>query len=165
MRDVFLWSREVLWGRTALCRALPTARVSAGQRDRYHQVLCLGCPPGSLDIQNFVGWPRHRRGRLDIMRTISILGGLRAWRSWQRFARQDVGGHRDQEERYHGMISWPMLFGCLESVRLPARQKNRTLYSDGRQDYTPGIRSMSGRKFLINPQQDTCSGYYAGKNS
>src|SRR5262249_3982169 len=95
--DFFLWSREVLWGRTALCRALPTARVSAGQRDRYHQVLCLGCPPGSLDIQNFVGWPRHRRGRLDIMRTISILGGLRAWRSWQRFARQDVGGHRDQE--------------------------------------------------------------------
>jgi hypothetical protein len=50
-------------------------------------------------------------------------------------------------------------------VRLPARKKNHTLYSDGRQDYTPGIRSMSGRKFLINPQQDTCSGYYAGKNS
>src|SRR5215471_6329180 len=100
----FLWSREVLWCRTALCRALHTARVSAGQRDRYHQVLCLGYPPGGLDIQSFAGWPRHRRGRLDIMLTISIRGGLRAWRSWQRFAGQDVGGHRDQEERYHSMI-------------------------------------------------------------
>jgi len=32
------------------------------------------------------------------------------------------------------------------------RTKNRTRYSDGRQGYTPGIRSMSGQKFLINPQ-------------
>jgi hypothetical protein len=46
-----------------------------------------------------------------------------------------------------------------------ARKNNRTRYSDGTQGYTPGIRSMSGQKFLRNPQQDTLSGYYDGKNS
>jgi hypothetical protein len=50
-------------------------------------------------------------------------------------------------------------------VRLPLREKNCTLYSGGKQDYTAGIRLMSGRQFLINPQQATCRGYYTGKNS
>src|SRR4029434_364866 len=73
--DFFLWSREVLWCRTALCRALHTARVSAEQRDRYHQVLRLGCPPYGLDIQNFAGWPRHRRGvSISVSRHISLAG-------------------------------------------------------------------------------------------
>lgn len=35
----------------------------------------------------------------------------------------------------------------------PARKKNCTLYSDGRQDYTPCIRSMLGRQFLITPSK------------
>jgi hypothetical protein len=47
---------------------------------------------------------KTQAGRLDIMLTISIPGGLRVWPSWQRFVRQYVGGHRDQEEKYHSMI-------------------------------------------------------------
>ena len=54
-------SGGVPWCLTALCRALQTTRVSAGRRDRYHQVLCLACPPGGLDIQSFAGWSGQRR--------------------------------------------------------------------------------------------------------
>jgi hypothetical protein len=60
-------------------------------------------------------------------------------------------------------VSWAAASGI--SSAPAARKKNRTLYSDGRQDYTPGIRSMFGRKFLINPQKDAFRGYYNGKNS
>ena len=37
------------------------------------------------------------------------------------FARQSFGGHREQEERYHGMIEWTILVGCLFSVGLLLR--------------------------------------------
>jgi hypothetical protein len=47
---------------------------------------------------------RAKEALLDITLTISIPGGLRAWRSWQRFARQCFGGHREKQERYHSMI-------------------------------------------------------------
>jgi hypothetical protein len=35
---------------------------------------------------------------IDITRTISIPGGLRVWRSLQRFARQYFGGHKEKQE-------------------------------------------------------------------
>jgi hypothetical protein len=41
---------------------------------------------------------------IDITRTISIPGGLRVWRSLQRFARQYFGGHKEKQERYYSMI-------------------------------------------------------------
>ena len=46
-----------------------------------------------------------------------------------------------------------------------ARKKNRILYSHGRQEYIQCTWSMSGQKFLINPQKVTLRGYYDGKNS
>ena len=55
MIDFSPWSGGGLWCRIALWRALHTPRVSAGQRDRYHQVLDLACPPGGLDIQSVAG--------------------------------------------------------------------------------------------------------------
>ena len=77
--------------------------------------------------------------------------------------------------RMSGM-RWPIATCCEDGKQLlgmgddavrswPGWHHHMTLCSDGRQDYTPCIRSMFGRKCLINPQQDTVSGYYDGKNS
>ena len=62
-------------------------------------------------------------------------------------------------------LAWHKLMLDIACSAPAAQTKNRTRYSVGRQDYTPGIRSMCDRTFLINPQQDTFSGYYDGKNS
>ena len=43
--------------------------------------------------------------------------------------------------------------GELQRSAPATRKQNRTLYSDGRQDYTPCIRSMFGRQFLITPKK------------
>ena len=104
MIDFSPWSGEVLWCLTALCRALQTPRVSAGQRDRYHQVLYLACPPGRFRYPELCRVVRAKEVRIDIMLTISIPGGLRVWRSLQRFARQYFGDHKEKQERYHSMI-------------------------------------------------------------
>ena len=90
MRDFSPWSEGVLWCLTTLCRALQTPRVSAGQRDRYHQVLSLACPPGRFRYPELCLVVRAKEMRLDIMLTISIPGRLRVWRSWQRFARSTL---------------------------------------------------------------------------
>jgi hypothetical protein len=104
MIDFSPWSEGVLWCLTALCRALQTTRVSAGLRDRYYQVLYLACPPGRFRYPEICRVVRAKEARIDIILTISIPGGLRVWRSLQRFARQYFGGHREKEERYHSMI-------------------------------------------------------------
>jgi hypothetical protein len=71
--DLSPWSGGALWCLSALCPALQTTRVSAGQRDRYHQVLCLARPPHGLDIQSVCRGIRAEEARLDITLTISIL--------------------------------------------------------------------------------------------
>jgi Putative transposase len=52
-------------------------------------------------------------------------------------------------------------------VELPTQRGRKTAHCTLTEDKTilRSIRSMSGQKFLINSQQDTLRGYYAGKNS
>jgi len=75
MIDCSPWSGGVLGCLTALCRALHTPRVSAGPRDRYHQVLYLACPPGRFRYPELCRVVRTKEVRIDIMLTISILEG------------------------------------------------------------------------------------------
>src|SRR4030095_12014928 len=77
MIDFSPWSEGVLWCLTTLCRALQTPRVSAGQRDRYHQVLYLACPSGRFSYPELYWVVRAKEVRIDIILTISIPGGLR----------------------------------------------------------------------------------------
>jgi hypothetical protein len=84
--DFSPWSGGVLGYLTALCRALQIPRVSAGQRDRYHQVLYVACPPGRYRYPELCRVIRAKEVRIDIILMISIPGGLRVWRSLQRFA-------------------------------------------------------------------------------
>jgi hypothetical protein len=71
------WSGEVLWCLTVLCRALQTPKVSAGQRDRYRQVLYLACPPRRCSYPELCRVVRAKEVRLGINLMISIPGGLR----------------------------------------------------------------------------------------
>jgi hypothetical protein len=104
MIDFSPWSEGVLWCLTALCRALQTPRVSAGQRDRYHQVLYVVCPPGRLSYPELCRVVRAKEVRIDIILTISIPGGLGVWCSLQCFVHQYFGRHKEKQERYHSMI-------------------------------------------------------------
>jgi hypothetical protein len=104
MIDFSLWSAAVLRCLTARCRALHIPRVSAEQLDRYHQVLYVACPRGWLRYPDLCRMVRAKEVCIDIMLTISIPGGLRAWPSLQRVARQYFGGRRKKLERYHTMI-------------------------------------------------------------
>jgi len=80
-------------------------------------------------------------------------GGLGAWRSLKLVARQSFGGHRAQEERYHDMIEWTILVGCL--VRLSPRKLRTVVYvcsmepivyavSNDRSEPTHGAANASG---------------------
>src|SRR5262245_38680172 len=88
---------------------------------------------------------RAKEAHLDITLTISIPGRLRVWRSWQRFARQCFGGHREKQEKYHSRIEWPVLVGCLDSVR---RQSSSTIIQTSGALLTIQYRTVYGRAAL-----------------
>ena len=84
---------------------------------RYHRVLCMVPLPGDLDIRGLCRLARAYHADLDISFVISIakVWGPGVWENYWHARSSEVSGRR---RRYHGMIEWTILVGCLLSVRV-----------------------------------------------
>jgi hypothetical protein len=72
--------------------------------------------PGDLDIRGLDRLARAYHADLDISFVISIaeVWGPDVWENYWHARASEVSGSR---RRYHGMIEWTILVGCLDSIR------------------------------------------------